>query len=112
MTLWFGEPWPRPDWRAPVCEDDANRIPVPLGSTCFQCGELIDEDDQGCAYPSVVAGPDGEPVSGGLIYDHRECGMRSILGCSAHLRGEGHDHDLPYREDARRVMAWIEEHPL
>lgn len=104
---WWGEPWPHPDWRAPVCEDDALRIPAPLGAPCMQCGELITETDSGVTFPGFINAT-GQPQLTPL-HAHQECNLRSVMGCSAHLRGEGHDHDVPYREDARRVQRWLDK---
>lgn len=102
---WFGEPWPRADYRAPVCEDDRLRIPVPVGQPCCLCGHDIQTGDRGTAMGAVHA-----DRSTSIVYQHNECGLRSVLGCSAHLRGEPHDHDGDYREDARKVVAWVEGH--
>lgn len=111
-TKWFGEPWPRPDWRAPICEDDADRIPIPVGTPCYRCGELIDEDDQGTASPGWIGmgandKPEWHPEP---LYDHKECGLRAVLGCYGVVSGNGHTHDVPYRQDALRVQQWLEEH--
>jgi hypothetical protein len=46
-VLWFGEPWPRPDFRAPVCEDDRLRVPIPVGQGCLFCHEPMTEVSQG-----------------------------------------------------------------
>lgn len=48
----------------------------------------------------------------GALYQHRECGLRTVLGCSAALRGEPHDHEGDYREDALKVEQWIQRHGL
>lgn len=44
---WFGEPWPSAELRASVCEDDADRVPVPVGEECTLCTEDILEGDRG-----------------------------------------------------------------
>lgn len=106
MTFWWGEPWPRDDCRAPVCENDAQRIETPVGEKCFQCEEEIVEGDRGTAIGGVGM-RDGEPVGLGLMYQHIECSLRSVLGCYGNLIGVGHSHDRPYREDARLVQAWV-----
>lgn len=113
MTLWFGEPWPSAELRAPVCEDDNRRIPVPVGGVCYLCDELIDDTDRGVAIPSVVTDKaTGEPMPSQLVHSHIECHLRSVLGCSGHLLGQGHTHDISYREDARRVVRWLEDRPV
>jgi hypothetical protein len=58
MSYWFGEPWPA-DWRkngrAPVCEDDAQRVETPVGDVCLYCEGPIGETDQGILMPYVKA---------------------------------------------------------
>jgi hypothetical protein len=40
MTLWFGEPWPTAQFRAPVCENDDERVPAPMPWVrCLFCKE-------------------------------------------------------------------------
>lgn len=53
MSKWFGEPWPEADLRAPVCEDDADRVDVPVGQACSICGRLIKADDRGVLIPTA-----------------------------------------------------------
>lgn len=107
MTLWWGDPWPSDKLRAPVCEDDALRVSVPVGYDCTLCGEPIEAGDRGISMMGIDA--DGQTVP---VQEHIECQMRHVMGCSASLRGEGHDHDAPYREDAHRVWSWLQTHPL
>ena len=100
---WFGEPWPSAELRAPVCEDDAERIPTPVDASCIWCGEAIALGDRGEAFPGIVdAG--GEWVTE-VKYAHAECQLRNVMGCSASALGLPHDHDRPYREDARALWA-------
>lgn len=109
MNQWFGEPWPRADWRASVCEDDRFRIPTPVGSQCMDCGEPIEKDDQGVAYPGAVTGPGAwDPTP---LYSHIECTIRNVRGCSAKLMGQPCDHSGSYRADARRVVALLNQYP-
>lgn len=110
MTLWFGAPWPSPDFRAPICENDADRIETPHGAECCLCHDPIGEGEQGTAIPLVRLDGDDKPVYGGMVYEHKECGLRSVLGCHGNLVGEGHSHDVPYREDARKVEDWLHRH--
>lgn len=56
MTLWYGEPWPSAEERAPVCADDADRVSTPVGKDCANClntGEerRIGPDDRGVIIP-------------------------------------------------------------
>lgn len=66
---WFGR-----SWGAPVNED-GEQVPVPVGSACFRCGRLVDEDDQGVELPYA-------PPSGPLTLEpwHRACFLASLLG--------------------------------
>lgn len=96
---WFGEPWPRPEWRAPICEDDALRIPTPVGQKCILCDEEIVEGDRGTQYAN---GP----------FAHAECGLRSVTGNHLHVAGmcrhTGDCNDLSnlsYRDEAKLVWA-------
>lgn len=43
----FGEPWPTADERAPICEDDAYRVDVPVGHRCIRCEKGFDVADRG-----------------------------------------------------------------
>lgn len=108
-TRWFGEPWPRPNYRAPVCEDDAARVPTPVGEPCMHCGRPIGEDDQGTIIPGYVHadGSDSEYVWKPMPA-HRQCSLRSVLGCSSSLAGGPHDHDRDYWEDAVRVQELVD----
>ena len=110
MNRWFGEPWPRPDWRAPVCEDDALRIPVPVGETCYLCVKPIEETDRG----QEMFGIDADGNVEGPMYHHIECILRNTQGCFD-LVSTGKawtpDHVCSgaddYREDALRVWAFL-----
>lgn len=106
---WFGPPWPKPNWRAPICEDDRLEIPTPVGIRCHLCNEEIVEGENGTAVVAMGMDPAKYPhlMLNGRVYSHRECNLRTIMGCSAALRGEPHDHDGDYRQDALRVEAWL-----
>jgi hypothetical protein len=108
VNRWWGEPWPRADYRASVCEDDAFRVPTPVGERCMQCDEEIGPDDRGVMYPGYLDVDGWKPTS---LYSHIECNIRSVIGCSANLRGEPHDHSVSYREDALRVQEWLDQNP-
>lgn len=106
---WFGEPWPRADWRAPICEDDAKRIPVPVGEACVLCEEPIEENDRGVTMGVVRLGDDGKPT-GTVGYVHAECNLRSVTGNHLHITGQcrhvgdcNERSDLTYREEALEV---------
>lgn len=101
---WFGPPWPRANYRAPVCEDDTYRVPTPVDTQCHLCTEAILEGENGTSMPYY----DGKTVT--WIYQHRECGLRTVLGCSAKLRGLPCDHENSYRTDALAVEAWVHQH--
>lgn len=82
---WFGEPWPTTELRAPVCEDDAYRVVVPIGKPCLACEKPIKLGDQGIV-TAASQGIKGSFVLGEDIYHrtvaayHLECFLRSILG--------------------------------
>lgn len=106
---WFGEPWPREDYRAPVCEDDRYRIDVPVGQPCLMCSETIEEGDRGVRMGSVYMADDGTPTAA-LGYVHAECNLRSVTGNHLHVAGMcRHTGDcvdtstLSYREEAKLV---------
>lgn len=97
---WFGKPWPSPDFRAPICEDDALQIPTPVGSECILCGEAILLGHQGVQY---INGP----------YGHVECQYRSVVGNIHHLMGQCHHvgecnemSTKTYREEAIEVWNY------
>jgi len=115
MNRWFGEPWPRADYRADVCEDDKLRIPVPVGKTCYLCDESIVEIDRGQEMHGI--GADGKIE--GPMYAHRECLMRNVMGCfdlvsTGKMWAPGHvcSESRTYRVDALRVWYWLQHHPL
>lgn len=113
MNRWFGEPWPRENFRAPVCEDDSLRIPVPVGETCYLCTTEIGENDRG--QETYGIGADGQAE--GPMYHHIECIMRNTQGCfelvsTGQPWTPGHVCEYEsYREDALKVWAWIQSHP-
>lgn len=80
---WFGEPWPS-DWevngRAPVCENDSEHVPTPLGAYCLYCDKGIGRGDQGVLIP-FIGGPDYEGPE--AHYVHIKCLMRNVLGPGA-----------------------------
>lgn len=78
---WFGEPWPDAEFRASVCEDDKDRVPLPTGEVCAMCNNPLEPDAQGV----VIAHQEESPILHGLFtielrYIHIDCMMRSILG--------------------------------
>lgn len=78
MTKWFGTPWPAPDRRAPVCADDANQVPVPVGSSCLYCTQMIQRGNQGVLLPYLR-----EDGTAGQAAYHLRCFLRSVLGPTA-----------------------------
>lgn len=72
---WFGEPWPRPDLRAPVCEDDADRMLVPAGYACTFCGDAIEATDRGVAVPFLPG--NAAPYD---VYYHARCFLAEVIG--------------------------------
>jgi len=110
---WFGAPWPRDDYRAPVCEDDRLRIRVPVGRECYLCGTPFISTDRGTAMAGLKVDGPAE-----VMFAHIECTMRNTQGCydlvsTGGTWTPGHVCSGPddYREDALRVWAWIQDHP-
>lgn len=71
---WFGEPWPSAERRAPVCEDDGDRMPVPVGSRCAYCEKDIEPDDRGVAIPFAIGS-----LAHQLFY-HSKCFLGLLVG--------------------------------
>jgi hypothetical protein len=112
VTLWWGEPWPSDELRAAICEDDAQRIDIPVGYPCALCDLLIEDYDRGITMMGIDADGKAYPVQ-----EHIECQMRHVMGCYD-LVSTGSawtpDHVCSgaddYREDALRVWAWLQRH--
>lgn len=104
---WFGTPWPLVDARAPICENDAERMETPVGEVCLYCEEPIGADDRGTEMPYIH-----DDVSE-IRFIHIECSFRQVMGGPAHLGGacsceggtEDPDMGLSRREAARWVWA-------
>lgn len=98
---WFGEPWPAADFRAPVCEDDTERIPTPVGEPCLWCGEPIADRDRG----QMIFGPPA------LVPAHIECLTRQAFGGPAHLQGTcsccGGTNDPDLGMTPRQAAIWV-----
>jgi hypothetical protein len=107
---WFGEPWPSAELRAPICEDDSLRIPVPVGAQCLWCSELIEEGDRGEEIGHLEEG---------WRYAHRECCFRQVVGGPGHIQRrctccggtEDPDLDMTPRQAALWVWHWYDQSP-
>ena len=78
---WFGEPWPSDDRRAPVCEDDADRVdPPPPGELCVFCNQGFKPDAQGVKMPHMARPSPRELVTYVWRYCHLECLLGNIWG--------------------------------
>lgn len=107
---WFGEPWPSDELRAPICDDDLMRVPVPVGQPCLFCDELVQSGDRGVLMPSVTR--EGTTIEA----CHIECQFANTVGGAAHIGGGRCEHcggegdpyaGLSYRESALEVWkAW------
>jgi hypothetical protein len=76
MTKWFGEPWPSAELRAPVCEDEADRVPPPPpGEECVLCGRGFKPDAQGVAFPHFPGVGDWQ-----VRYSHIDCLIGNVTG--------------------------------
>lgn len=114
MSRWFGEPWPKADFRASVCEDDKLRIQVPVGKSCYLCDVTIVKTDRG----QEMYGLDADGKIEGPMYGHIECLMRNVMGCFELVstgKAWTKDHvchgQENYREDALKVWDFIQTHP-
>jgi hypothetical protein len=112
---WFGPPWPSAAARAPVCVDDADRIPTPVGEKCLYCREPIGPDDRGVNMPYVHladASTSTRDFVTSVAYAHIECSFRQVMGGPAHLRGTCHccggtdDPDLDMSPRAAALWVW------
>ena len=88
---WFGEPWPSAELRAPVCEDDNERVPPPRpGEECALCGQPIEAGAQGVVIPHMAA---SDIMPGMFIteirYNHIDCLTRSVGGWQEPETGPG-----------------------
>lgn len=74
MSGWFGSPWPSEDYRAPVCENDADRVdPPPAGEQCVFCEEGFPPDAQGLRFPHIDA--DRNTL---MRYAHLDCLLHNV----------------------------------
>lgn len=113
MSLWFGDPWPRADYRAPICEDDAEHAITPVGEKCVWCDEAIVVGDRGSSMTVVRMDPDN-PLRAipSLGWTHIECSMRATMGNTTHMSGHcrhigdcnDQEADKSYRQQA--LDAW------
>lgn len=72
---WFGTPWPSVERRAPVCSNDQNRVPTPVGVGCGTCRRALRSSDSGVLIPHVTGGQGTyqRPY-------HVRCFVRMVLG--------------------------------
>jgi|SRR5262245_609402 len=110
-VLFFGA-----SWDAAIL-DGAEQIPTPIGTPCKYCEEPIAEGDQGMVSQGSKLAKDWDLISFTLC-EHRECGLRAVLGGIAHVERRctccggmaEPDDGLGWRESARRVLALVEHH--
>lgn len=86
---WFGEAWPTPELRAPICDDDDYRIDTPTDQFCIDCEEPIGGNDRGIVCGCSLGGSpeldkfvftleaDGRTYS--VCVYHIDCWIRGIL---------------------------------
>lgn len=72
------------DYRAPVCENDDDRVETPVGVECMECDEKIVEGDSGVVVNVMVLG-DGFALGAYAAPMHKECMLRAAVGPLAHL---------------------------
>ena len=71
---WFGSPWPSEELRAPVCDDDALRIPSPPDwELCILCDKPFRAAAQGVRMPHLTAEGHAEER-----YCHIECLLSNV----------------------------------
>jgi hypothetical protein len=72
--LWFGDPWPSPAERAPVCSAEEEHVPVPVGQHCGMCAEPVITSDRGVwmEHLHTTGTADQRPV-------HLRCLIRSVF---------------------------------
>jgi len=94
-----------------VCEDDTERIPVPVGEPCLWCEELIQAGDQGEELGYVGL---GDPPYRQLRYAHVECVFRQVMGGPAHVKGtcrcEGGPDEPDQGMGRREAARWVWEY--
>lgn len=80
-TRWFGEPWPSEDLRAPVCESDADKVELPKGTRCYDCGQEITSTDSGVVSFASFDIPHSFALDdGNVVAAHLQCFLLMILG--------------------------------
>lgn len=72
---WFGQPWPTPERRAPVCDDDTARVPVPIGRACGKCGYPFSRYDRGVLIPLYDL-----TINNRDIAYHAACFLKLVIG--------------------------------
>lgn len=126
---WWGDPWPSGICykQDPVTGTDV--LPLqwdwemqrefPLGEKCMWCHEEIVPGDSGSSMPQMKGGYDGIPATVEIGFQHKECGLRQVLGSYKHLTGncpgDGSCHAEPddgmtLRQDALAVWEWNRRH--
>lgn len=83
---WFGEPWPRANFRAGVCADDNDRVETPIGILCARCTWQIKPDDRGVEIPVLGTAN----VNAVAVY-HIHCFLAEVVGerMAAEIRAKG-----------------------
>lgn len=105
VSVHFGPAW------GPIT-DGSKQIETPVGQQCFWCQEPIAPGDRGTFVP--VSRLDGFTVDP----QHRECGLRAVIGSIAHLEKRcscygGPDDDdstMTDRQEALAVWDWVQHH--
>lgn len=79
MTGWFGEPWPSPHLRAPVCQNDDDRVPAPMPWVrCLFCGKPFAFLARGVTIPHID--DDGQARERAI---HLACLLGNVTGGAA-----------------------------
>jgi hypothetical protein len=84
---WFGRPWGTANQRAPICEDDAYEIEVPVDTICLVCKNPIIETSRGlvtAASPAIENSWTLETEEGDypVVSYHAKCFFSETIGTS------------------------------
>lgn len=103
--MYFGEPWP-----SGIC-DDGEQVTTPTGLLCGFCNQAVVDGENGSFMGNGLGQDFGFPVEDyPVIPVHKECSLRSVIGCIYAVLGIHHQHGVECpefvsrREDA--LVVW------
>jgi hypothetical protein len=77
---WFGK-----SWGAECCTPE-DHVPVPVGEPCENCGEAIEDGDQGFS-TAVIGTPLDVQQTVKTIHYHHDCFLVQVVGTLGHQAG-------------------------